>query len=114
MYDPNSNSARQARALAEQALHAQAEGNADEAERLFSEAQRLDPDAVAVVLNEHDAALAPPDARDSPTANHGAEKVWRVEDDPDPAAYPGSTDSLNQAHTASSREQTVIEHFKPP
>jgi len=91
MYDPNSGSARQARALAEQALHAQAEGNANEAERLFSEAQRLDPDAVAVVLNEHDAALAPPDARDSPTANHGAEKVWRVEDDPDPAAYPGST-----------------------
>jgi hypothetical protein len=97
MYDPNSGSARQARALAEQALHAQAEGNADEADRLFAQAQQLDPDAVAVVLNEHDAALAPPDARDSPTANHGIEKVWRVEADPDPAAYPGSTGAESMA-----------------
>ena len=55
--------ADRARALAEQALHKQAAGNADEADRLFSEAQKLDPEAVAMVLNAHDAAVAP-DARD--------------------------------------------------
>jgi hypothetical protein len=91
MHDPESGPARQARALAEQALHAQAEGDHGKADRLFSEAQRLDPDAVAAVLNEHDAALGPPDARDSPTADHDADRVRRIEADLDPAAYPGST-----------------------
>ena len=50
--------AAHARALAERGLHAQAAGDAEEADRLLSEAQRLDPDAVAIVLNEHDAAVA--------------------------------------------------------
>ena len=82
--------AARARALAEQALHAQAIGNTDEADRLLSEAQQLDPSAVAVVLNEHDATVAP-DARDTPTANKDAERVRRLEPDTDPAAYPGGT-----------------------
>ena len=83
--------AAQARTLAEQALHAQAAGQVDEADRLFSEAQRLDPDAVAVVLSEHDAAVAP-DARDTPAANQDAERVRHVEPRvDDQAAYPGST-----------------------
>lgn len=81
--------AGRARALAEQALHAQAEGNAEEADRLLSEAQQLDPDAVAIVLNEHDAAVAP-DARDTPTAIQDAERIHHVEPDINPAAYPGS------------------------
>ena len=38
----------------------QAAGNADEADRLLSEAQKLDPEAVAVVLNAHDAAETRP------------------------------------------------------
>ena len=60
--------------LAEQALHAQAAGQIDKADRLFAEAQRLDPEAVAVVLSEHNAAVAP-DARDTPAANQDAEPV---------------------------------------
>jgi len=64
----------QARALAEQALHAQAEGRDDEADHLFAEAQRIDPDEVADVLAEHDAAR-PPDARDQPAADRDAERI---------------------------------------
>jgi uncharacterized protein HemY len=82
--------ARWARALAEQAMHAQAAGDYHEAERLLTEAQKLDPDAVAVVLSEHDAAVAP-DARDTPTADRDAERVRRIDPEADPAAYPGST-----------------------
>ena len=85
-----SGSAERARALAEQALRAQAESNNDEADRLLAEAQQLNPDAVAEVLSEHDAAV-PPDARDTPTANRDADRIRRVEPDRDPAAYPGST-----------------------
>src|SRR5688572_15622309 len=51
--------ARRARALAEAAMHAQAAGDYPGAERLLAEAQQLDPEAVAVVLSEHDAAVAP-------------------------------------------------------
>ncbi len=82
--------ASRARALAEQALHAQAVGRDDEADRLFAEAQELDPEAVAAVLDAHDAALAP-DARDRPTADRDAERVRRREPEADPGAYPGST-----------------------
>lgn len=46
----------QARALTEQALRAQAAGLDDEAERLFAEAERIDPQEVANVLEEHKAA----------------------------------------------------------
>ena len=81
-------SAERARALAKQAMDAQAAGDADEADRLLSEAQQLDPDAVAVVLNEHDAAVAP-DARDTATANRDAKRVRRIEPDVNPAASPG-------------------------
>lgn len=80
--------AAHARALAERGLHAQAAGDAEEADRLLSEAQRLDPDAVAIVLN--DAAVAP-DARDTTTADRDAGRVRRHESDVAAAAYPGST-----------------------
>jgi hypothetical protein len=76
-------------ALAERALHEQAAGNADEADRLLSEAQKLDPETVAMVLNAHDAAVAP-DARNTPTANRDAERIRRVEPDVGPAAHPGA------------------------
>ena len=42
-----------ARQLAEQALRAQAAGNEEEAERLFANAERADPQAVIAVLEEH-------------------------------------------------------------
>ena len=90
MESTQSEAAQRARALAEQAMHAQAAGDNNEADRLFSEAQQLDPDAVAIVLNEHDAAVAP-DARDSPTADRDAERVRRVEPETDHTDYPGST-----------------------
>ena len=87
-----SDTAAQARALAEQAIHAQAAGNDEEADRLFAEAQQLDPDAVALVLNAHDAALAPADARDSRAAIQDTERVRRdYQADPEPGSYPGST-----------------------
>jgi hypothetical protein len=47
----------QARRLVEAALRAEAEGNDAEAERLFEQAERTDPEAVANVLQERDAAL---------------------------------------------------------
>ncbi len=81
-------SRRRARALAEQAVHAQAAGRDAEADLLFAQAQQIDPDAVASVLAEHDAALAP-DARDRPTADHDAERLARPAGDT--ASYPGST-----------------------
>src|SRR6201984_3920857 len=79
--------ADRARALAEQALHKQASGNADEACRLFSEAQKLAPEAVAMVLTAHDAAVAP-DARDTPTANRDAERIRPVAPDVGPQLIP--------------------------
>src|SRR5690349_2313145 len=66
----------QARRLAEQALHEQAAGHPEAAERLGAEALRLDPAAVAEVLAEHDAAHEP-DARDRRTADHDVERVVR-------------------------------------
>jgi len=41
-----------ARQLAEQALRAQSAGNQDEADRLFADAERIDPQAVAAVLEQ--------------------------------------------------------------
>lgn len=63
---PSPEQRTRARNLAEQAVRAQAAGNNAEAERLFAEGQRADPDAVAEVLAEHDAAHEP-DARDQRT-----------------------------------------------
>ena len=54
-----------ARMLAEQALAAQAAGNEDEADRLFAEADRADPDAVVAVLQER--------AHDSDAGTTGAD-----------------------------------------
>ena len=48
-----------ARLLAEQALAAQARGDEDEADRLFAEADRADPDAVVAVLQERAGDTAP-------------------------------------------------------
>lgn len=41
-----------ARQIAEQALRAQAAGDDDEADRLFAEANRIDPEAVVAALQE--------------------------------------------------------------
>ena len=99
--------ADRARALAEQALHAQAAGNAYEADRLFSEAQKLDPEAVAIVLDAHDAAVAP-DARDTPTANQDAERIRRVEPDVDPAAHPGVIEKSRSSAEASMADRLEL------
>jgi len=52
---PDGTAARHAtaRAMAERAIKAQAGGEDEEAERLFAEAGRIDPDAVADVLSEN-------------------------------------------------------------
>lgn len=42
-----------ARQMAERALRAQADGDLEEADRLFADAERADPQAVAAVLQEH-------------------------------------------------------------
>jgi hypothetical protein len=70
--DPGS--AVKARRLAEQGLHEQAIGNNDEADRLLTQAQEIDPDAVSNVLREHDAARAP-DARLQSTADQDVEQA---------------------------------------
>jgi hypothetical protein len=89
--DTGASGRRRARALAEEAMHAQAAGRDAEADCLFAQAQQIDLDAVAAVLDEHDAALAP-DARDRPTADQDAERLTRQVGPPDDAAsYPGST-----------------------
>lgn len=64
----------EARRLAERGLHEQAIGHDAEAERLLTEAQNIDPDAVAMVLREHDAARAP-DARLQGLADQDVERV---------------------------------------
>jgi uncharacterized protein HemY len=66
--------AAEARRLAERGLHEQATGHNDDADRLLTEAQEMDPEAVAAVLEEHDAARAA-DARDQPTADQDVERV---------------------------------------
>ena len=64
----------EARKLAEAGLHAQAEGRTAEADELLARAQGIDPDAVAEVLREHDAARTP-DARLQAEADADVEKV---------------------------------------
>ena len=66
----------EARSLAEQGLHEQATGHLDEADRLLSQAQEMDPDAVAEVLREHDAGRVP-DARLQDLADQDVEKIGR-------------------------------------
>ena len=46
----NAASDQAARRLAERGLHEQAAGNLEEADRLLTQAQEIDPDAVADVL----------------------------------------------------------------
>jgi hypothetical protein len=46
---------RPARALTEQALHAEQMGDREKAEELFAEAERLDPEETLAVLQEQDA-----------------------------------------------------------
>jgi hypothetical protein len=69
-----SEKAAEARRLAERGLHEQAVGNREEADRLLAQAQEIDPDAVADVLREHDAARAP-DARLQDLADQDVERV---------------------------------------
>ena len=74
----------EARGMAERGLHEQAMGHNAEADRLLTRAQEMDPEAVAVVLEQHDAARAA-DARDQPTADQDVERVLpRVIPGPDP------------------------------
>jgi hypothetical protein len=63
-----------ARKLAEAGLHAQAEGRMDEADKLLTQAQAIDPDAVAEVLREHDAGRTP-DARLQVQTDQDVEKA---------------------------------------
>jgi hypothetical protein len=70
----DSSLAAEARKLAERGLHEQAVGHPDEADRLLTQAQDIDPDAVAEVLREHDAGRAP-DARLQDLADQDVEKV---------------------------------------
>jgi uncharacterized protein HemY len=66
--------ADEAREMAERGLHEQAMGHNAKADRLLTRAQEMDPEAVAVVLEQHDAARAA-DARDQPTADQDVERV---------------------------------------
>jgi hypothetical protein len=76
----------EARKLAEQGLHEQAIGHDDEADRLLVMAQDMDPETVADVLREHDAARAP-DARFQATADQDVERVLpRIKPGPDPSS----------------------------
>ena len=72
--DDASRKGAEARRLAERGLHEQAAGNLEEADRLLTQAQEIDPDAVADVLREHDAGRAP-DARLQDLADQDVEKV---------------------------------------
>jgi hypothetical protein len=64
----------EARRLSERGLHEQAAGNSDEADRLLTLAQEIDPEKVAEVLQEHDAGRAP-DARLQDLADQDVENV---------------------------------------
>ena len=63
-----------ARVLAEKALAAQAAGDDDEADRLFAEADRIDPEAVVNVLQERAGDPAP-------TARTGADAAPQNDDE---------------------------------
>ncbi len=71
-----------ARQIAEQALRAQAAGDDVEADRLFAEAERIDPDAVIALLQER-SGDAPPTAR---TAAQDDEEVAAMSRTVEPGA----------------------------
>jgi hypothetical protein len=50
--DPGAGKYGQARALADKAMRLEAEGDQEGADRLYDEAQRIDPDALAAALDE--------------------------------------------------------------
>jgi hypothetical protein len=84
--DAGPSPAAEARRLAEQGLHEQAVGHDEEADRLLIQAQELDPETVADVLREHDAARAP-DARLQSTADQDVERVLpRIRPGPEPSS----------------------------
>ena len=99
--EPGPDKHEQARRLAEAALRAQANGDDAEAERLFGQAERTDPEAVANVLAERNAA---PPAIAERTSNYeevGAisETVQPGNDAPSRAGITGSgsgADSQNR------------------
>ena len=66
--------AAEARSLAERGLHEQVLGHVQEADRLLGLAQEMDPETVAEVIREHDAARAPA-ARLQSTADQDEERV---------------------------------------
>ena len=63
----------QARRLAEQALEAERAGDVDAAERLFAEAERIDPGVVEAVLEEDEATAAERPARPARGRDPGAD-----------------------------------------
>ena len=67
--------AAEARSLAERGLHEQVLGHILETDRLLGFAQEIDPETVAEVIREHDAARAP-DARLQSTADQDVERVF--------------------------------------
>jgi xanthine dehydrogenase YagT iron-sulfur-binding subunit len=63
---------RPARALTEQALHAEQIGDREKAEALFAEAERLDPDETLAVIQEQDVASPRrQDGRSGPASSFG-------------------------------------------
>ena len=72
---PASDEARvpQARRLAEQALAAERAGDAETAERLFAEAERIDPGIVEAVLEEDEATAAQRPARRAEARDRGGD-----------------------------------------
>jgi xanthine dehydrogenase YagT iron-sulfur-binding subunit len=73
MADSNDASGRRrpARALTEQALHAEQIGEREKAEALFAEAERLDPDETLAVIQEHDLASPPQSTRSGSASAFG-------------------------------------------
>jgi len=65
----------QARALAVQALNAERRGDQEQADRLFTEADRIDPEAVADVLQEDEAVSHQPGATSTAGAPSSIEPV---------------------------------------
>lgn len=91
----------QARRLAEAALRAQAAGDDAEAERLFDQAQRVDPEAVANVLQERDAALTA-DIADVPASD---QEVAAITETVQPNSDPPSRAGISGAGSGADSER---------
>jgi len=95
-----------ARQLAERALQAQADGDSDEADRLFAKAERADPQAVIAVLEERGASRPGTSAMTSDTTPQDDNEIAAMSRTIEPGSAAPSRSGVSGRGTGADTEGT--------